>query len=138
MTTDTDPIEHYVTQVLNSLLLQTSSAPPVIPETPEEMAAEHDHQVRSLIEVSGVPPDVAEALLNHMQPHRPDLDSCQQWVDDLTALDQCLCPVSTEQLREGDDDVPSTSLLPTVGDLAMWVSDGGLPCHSPGAHSLPH
>ena len=121
LTTDTDPIEHLITQVLNEFLLQTSSAPPVIPETPEEMAAEHDHQVRSLIEVSGVPPDVAEALLNHMQQHRPDLDTCQQWVDDLTALDHDLPGINR---RLSDD---ASHQPPTVGDLATWISEEACP-----------
>ena len=121
MTTDTDPIEHLITQVLNSLLLQTSSAPLVIPETPEEMAAQHDHQVGSLVEGSGVPPDVAEALLNHMQQHRPDLDTCQQWVDDLTALDRAL-PSINKRLSDDAKYQP-----PTVGDLATWISEEACP-----------
>ena len=81
------------------------------------MLARHDHQVVSLVEASGVPSDVAEALLSHMEQYRPDLDACQQWVDDLTALDQDL-PSTHEQLREGDD---AHQLPPKVGDLARWI-----------------
>ena len=64
-----------------------------------------------------MPSDVAEALLSHMEQYRPDLDACQQWVDDLTALDQDL-PSTHEQLREGDD---AYQLPPKVGDLARWI-----------------
>lgn len=124
MTTATDPIEHLITQVLNELVLQTAAAPPVVTDTAEQMLAQHDHQVRSLIEAS-VPPKLVEPLLHWMQPHRPDLDSCQQWVDDLTALDHDL-PSIHEQLRESDD-AYQDRLLPTVGDLARWVSTEACP-----------
>ena len=117
MTTHTDTIEHYITQVLDNLLLETPAAPPVVPDTAERMLARHDHQVVSLVEASGVPSDVAEALLSHMEQYRPDLDACQQWVDDLTALDQDLSGIH-QQLREGDD---AHQLPPKVGDLAMWI-----------------
>ena len=117
MTTHTDTIEHLITQVLDKLLLETPAAPPVVPDTAERMLARHDHQVVSLVEASGVPSDVAEALLSHMEQYRPDLDACQQWVDDLTALDQDLSGIH-EQLREGDD---AHQLPPKVGDLAMWI-----------------
>ena len=120
MTTATDPIEHLITQVLNEFLLQTSSAPPIIPETPEEMAAQHDHQVRSLIEAS-VPPNLIEPLLHWMQPHRPDLDSCRQWVDDLTALDRALPSIN----RRLSDDAKQQP--PTVRDLATWISEEACP-----------
>ena len=125
MTTHTDTIEHYITQVLDNLLLETPAAPPVVPDTAERMLARHDHQVVSLVEASGGPSAVAEALLSHMEQYRPDLDACQQWVDDLTALDQDL-PCIHEQLREGDD-AYQDRLLPTVGDLAMWVSTEACP-----------
>ena len=123
MTTHTDTIEHYIKQVLDNLLLETPAAPPVVPDTAERMLAQHDHQVVSLVEASGVPSDVAEALLSHMEQYRPDLDACQQWVDDLTALDQDL-PSVHEQLREGDD---AHQLPPKVGDLAMWISTEACP-----------
>ena len=122
MTTDTSPIEHLITQVLNEIVLQTSAATPIIPETPEEMAAQHDHQVRSLIEAS-VQPVLVEPLLHRMQPHRPDLDSCQQWVDDLTALDRAL-PSINRRLMGSDD---AKQQPPTVGDLATWIFEEACP-----------
>ena len=122
MTTDTDPdpIEHFITQLLNEIVLQTSTATPIIPETPEEMAAQHDHQVRSLIKAS-VQPVLVEPLLHWIQPHRPDLDSCQQWVDDLTALDRALPGIN----RRLSDDAKQQP--PTVGDLATWISEESCP-----------
>ena len=122
VTTDTSPIEPLITQVLNEIVLQTSAATPIIPETPEEMAAQHDHQVRSLIEAS-VPPVLVEPLLHRMQPHRPDLDSCQQWVDDLTALDRAL-PSINRRLMGSDD---AKQQPPTVGDLATWIFEEACP-----------
>ena len=122
MTTDTSPIEPLITQVLNEIVLQTSAATPIIPETPEEMAAQHDHQVRSLIEAS-VPPVLVEPLLHRMQPHRPDLDSCQQWFDDLTALDRAL-PSINRRLMGSDD---AKQQPPTVGDLATWIFEEACP-----------
>ena len=133
MIVETDTNEEFITQLLDTPILQTPVAPPSMPETADLMAAQHDHQVRSLVEVPGVPADLAQALLDYMRPYRPDLDTCQQWVDDLKTLDRHL-PSICRGLRGVDaaDQQP-----PTVGDLAMWISADACPAaalESTGSH----
>ena len=104
-----------------------------MPETAEQMVAQHDQQVRSLVEVPGTPEGVAQALLDYMRRHQPDLDTCQQWVDDLKTL-ECQLPSIFRELRGVD---AADQQLPTVRDLAMWISEEACPAaalESTGSH----
>ena len=93
-----------------------------MPETAEQMAAQHDHQVRSLVEVPGRACGSGPGApgLYAAVPARP---GHLQWVDDLKTLDRHL-PSICRGLRGVDaaDQQP-----PTVGDLAMWISADACP-----------
>ena len=123
MRVSTDTIADFITQVLNGLAHPEPVASPVIPVTAEKMAALHELQVRSLIAASGMPPDMAERLLAYMQRYRPDLDSCQQWVQDLDTLDQRLPSINRGLIGSDHADRPP----PTVHILAQWIFDGDCP-----------